>query len=84
MSRLTQSVAILLIMDCEFSTLEFERGLLTDLNSTGADMKNLPVTVTSGSAVFKAALRVRVQAGTTVEVFGTGFDFEAAVFADLM
>ena len=58
-------------------------GRLT-FHSTGGDVNNLPVTCTSGEATFKAALRVRVQAGTTVEVFGTGFDFELGVFADLI
>jgi hypothetical protein len=47
-------------------------------------VNNLPVTCTSGEATFKAALRVRVQAGTTVVAFGTGFDFELAVYADLI
>jgi len=47
-------------------------------------MNNLPIICKSGSATFKAALRVRVQAGTTVELFGTGFDFELGVYADLI
>jgi hypothetical protein len=47
-------------------------------------VNNLPVTCTSGEATFKAALRVRVQAGTTVVAFGTGFDFELVVYADLI
>lgn len=53
-------------------------------SSTGGEVNHLPVTITSGSATFKAALRVRVQAGTTVEVFGTGFNFELGVYADLI
>lgn len=54
------------------------------IDSTGGEVDNLPIICTSGSATFKAALRVRVQAGTTVEVFGTGFDFELGVYADLI
>ncbi|KAK0111472.1 hypothetical protein ONS95_001827 [Cadophora gregata] len=46
--------------------------------------KALPILITSGCATFKAALRVRVQAGTTVTLFGTGFDFEPGTFADLI
>lgn len=53
-------------------------------HSTGGEVNHLPIIVTSGSATFKAALRVRVQAGTTVELFGTGFDFELGVYADLI
>ncbi len=54
------------------------------LYSNGGETNALPVTVISGSATFKAALRVRVQAGTTVILFGTGFDFELGIFADLI
>ncbi|KAK0112052.1 hypothetical protein ONS96_001312 [Cadophora gregata f. sp. sojae] len=50
----------------------------------GAEAKALPILITSGCATFKAALRVRVQAGTTVTLFGTGFDFEPGTFADLI
>ena len=60
------------------------RVLSADLNSTGGQIGHLPIICTSGSATFKAALRVRIQAGTTVEVFGTGFDFELGVYADLI
>jgi hypothetical protein len=52
--------------------------------STGGQIGHLPIICTSGSATFKAALRVRIQAGTTVEIFGTGFDFELGVYADLI
>lgn len=52
--------------------------------STGGSVQHLPIEVRSGAAVFNAALRVRIQAGTTVEVFGTGFDFELGVSADLI
>ena len=38
----------------------------------------------SGAATFKAALRVRVEAGTTIEILGNGFDFELGVYADLV
>lgn len=54
------------------------------ITSSGGEVDHLPIICTSGSATFKAALRVRVQAGTTVEVFGTGFDFELGVYADLI
>lgn len=54
------------------------------ISSGGAAMNNLPIICTSGSATFKAALRIRVQAGTTVDLFGTGFDFELGVYADLI
>jgi hypothetical protein len=54
------------------------------IDSTGGEVDHLPIICTSGSATFKAALRVRVQAGTTVELFGTGFDFELGVYADLI
>jgi hypothetical protein len=47
-------------------------------------LKQLPITVISGGATIEAALRVRVHAGTTVEVFGTGFNFELGVFVDLL
>lgn len=47
-------------------------------------MGHIPITVTSGSASFNAALRVRIQAGTTVEVFGFGVDFELGVFATVI
>jgi hypothetical protein len=52
--------------------------------STGGETNSLPILCTSGSATFEAALRVRVQAGTTVECFGTGFDFSLGVYADLI
>jgi hypothetical protein len=57
---------------------------IADFISLGGSVDNLPITVTSGSATFKAALRVRIQTGTTVVLFGTGFDFELGVFADLI
>ena len=47
-------------------------------------MSQLPITVIAGEATIEAALRVRVQAGTTVEVFGTGFDFELGIYVDLL
>ncbi|KAH9211445.1 hypothetical protein DL95DRAFT_277326, partial [Leptodontidium sp. 2 PMI_412] len=59
-------------------------GEIIDHGFDGGETNALPVTITSGSATFKAALRVRVQAGTTVILFGTGFDFELGIFADLI
>ncbi|KAH6716008.1 hypothetical protein BKA61DRAFT_418113, partial [Leptodontidium sp. MPI-SDFR-AT-0119] len=59
-------------------------GEIIDHGFNGGETNALPVTITSGSATFKAALRVRVQAGTTVILFGTGFDFELGIFADLI
>ncbi|KAH8601596.1 hypothetical protein B0O99DRAFT_680724 [Bisporella sp. PMI_857] len=59
-------------------------GNIVDFDFGNGEIDNLPVTVNTGSATLKAALRVRVQAGTTVELFGTGFDFELGVFADLI
>lgn len=59
-------------------------GDIVDHGFNGGDTNALPIVITSGSATFKAALRVRVQAGTTVILFGTGFDFELGIFADLI
>lgn len=59
-------------------------GDIVDHGFSGGSVDNLPIICTSGSATFTAALRVRVQAGTTVELFGTGFDFELGVYADLI
>jgi len=46
-------------------------------------MKQLPIKCAFGEASLSVAIRVRVEAGTTVEVFGTGFDFELGVYVDL-
>lgn len=67
-----------------YITVDPLSGHIVDHGFTGGEVNHLPVTVTSGSATFKAALRVRIQAGTTVELFGTGFDFELGVYADLI
>ncbi|CAG8951737.1 hypothetical protein HYFRA_00005538 [Hymenoscyphus fraxineus] len=47
-------------------------------------MGHIPITVTSGSTAFHAALRVRIQAGTTVEVFGLGVHSELGVFGTVI
>ena len=51
--------------------------------SAGGELNQLPITIIAGEATIEASLRVRLQAGTTVEVFGTGFDFELGVYVDL-
>jgi hypothetical protein len=58
--------------------------ILTSVASTGGVVEQLPAVVISGSATFDAALRVRVQVGTTIELFGVGFDIEMAAYADLI
>ncbi|RFU24378.1 hypothetical protein B7463_g11961, partial [Scytalidium lignicola] len=67
-----------------YITVDPLSGDIVDHSFSGGSVQHLPVEVRSGSAIFRAALRVRVQAGTTVEVFGTGFDFELGVSADLI
>src|SRR5215469_679006 len=71
-------------MDCTASLTHPPKSEANTTISNGGDVNHLPVTVTSGSATFKAALRVQLQMGTTVELFGTGFDFELGVFANLI
>ena len=51
--------------------------------SAGGKLNQLPITIIAGEATIEASLRVRLQAGTTVEVFGTGFDFELGAYVDL-
>lgn len=70
--------------DGAYITVDPLGGDIVDHDFSGGITNNLPVTITSGSATFKAALRIRAQAGTTVEVFGTGFDFELGISADLI
>ena len=70
--------------DGAYITVDPLGGDIVDHGFNGGSVDHLPIICTSGSATFKAALRVRVQAGTTVELFGTGFDFELGVFADLI
>lgn len=70
--------------DGAYITVDPLGGDIVDHGFTGGNVDHLPIICTSGSATFKAALRVRVQAGTTVELFGTGFDFELGVYADLI
>ncbi|PBP23983.1 hypothetical protein BUE80_DR005180 [Diplocarpon rosae] len=62
------------------------KGTIVDHGFTGGKTNALPVIVTTASqaTTFKASLRVRVQAGTTVILFGTGFDFELGIFVDLI
>ncbi|KAE9370800.1 hypothetical protein N431DRAFT_379518 [Stipitochalara longipes BDJ] len=67
-----------------YITVDPLEGKIIDHGFTGGDTNSLPIICTSGSATFKAAVRVRLQAGTTVAVFGTGFDFSLGVYADLI
>lgn len=67
-----------------YITVDPLEGKIIDHGFTGGETNSLPIICTSGSATFKAALRVRVQAGTTVAIFGTGFDFSLGVYADLI
>jgi hypothetical protein len=61
-----------------------EDHLLTPYLSAGATADGLPVTVTNGKATFIASLKARVQVGSTVKLFGTGFDFEMGLFLNLV
>ncbi|CAG8979742.1 hypothetical protein HYALB_00013486 [Hymenoscyphus albidus] len=64
-------------------TLKTSVGLILSPNAHG-QMYHVPITVASGSTSFHAALRVRIQAGTTVEVFGLGVYFELGVFGTVI
>lgn len=57
--------------------------LLLILYSAHGALNQLPILLVSGEATIEAALRVRVQTGTSVQVFGTGFNFELGVFVDM-
>ncbi|KAK6580726.1 hypothetical protein PZA11_006962 [Diplocarpon coronariae] len=69
-----------------FITVDPLLGTIVEHGFTGGKTNALPITVTTatGGTTFKASLRVRVQAGTTVSLFGTGFDFELGIFVDLI
>ncbi|TAQ84444.1 hypothetical protein B7494_g7235 [Chlorociboria aeruginascens] len=70
--------------DGAFVTIDPLKGTILNQSFAGGSFDHLPVTVNSGSATLDAALRITVQGGTTVKVFGTGFDFEVGVTADLI
>lgn len=65
-----------------------ELDLLADLiknhDSPGALMNDLPITVLADEAKLQAAIRCRVEAGTSISLLGIGYDFELGVHADLL
>ncbi|KAI1000912.1 hypothetical protein K3495_g7286 [Podosphaera aphanis] len=54
------------------------------VTSKQGPVNSLPIIVRSGRSEFAAALRVRFQGGVTIMHSGTGYDFELAIFANLL
>ncbi|KAI0417321.1 hypothetical protein F5X98DRAFT_387371 [Xylaria grammica] len=62
------------------------KGDIDDSAFGGLNSQSLPVTVTSGTATFKADLRLRVQAGAeaSIDLFGIGAGAVVGIYANLI
>ncbi|TGO08155.1 hypothetical protein BTUL_0223g00110 [Botrytis tulipae] len=57
-------------------------GELVEENLKGIKAKSIPAKFKSGAGCFSVALRFKLKAGTSVEVFNFGFKFEAGAYID--
>lgn len=87
--QLTVSDAVDITTGFDFSfpkgasfTLNPVNGDLVSVNIGDAQVTGIPIVFKDGKACVSALLRVKLQAGVSLEVFGTGFSFESGVFFD--
>ncbi|KAF7910387.1 uncharacterized protein EAE98_012074 [Botrytis deweyae] len=68
--------------DDTFIILNSLSGELVEENLKGIKAKSMPAKFKSGAGCFSVALRFKLKAGTSVEVFKFGFKFEAGAYID--
>ncbi|KAI9651314.1 hypothetical protein NHQ30_001353 [Ciborinia camelliae] len=66
--------------DNSYIVLNPLKGELVEENLEGIKVSAIPVEFKSGTACVTVALRYKLKAGTSVEVFGFGFKFEAGAY----
>ncbi|ORY70069.1 uncharacterized protein BCR38DRAFT_405721 [Pseudomassariella vexata] len=74
------------LADGAFLEADIFGGDITNSFFDGISSKSLPVTVTSGTATFKADLRLRVQCGaeSSIDVFGIGAGAVVGIYANII
>ncbi|KAF7945055.1 hypothetical protein EAE96_009837 [Botrytis aclada] len=68
--------------DDTFIILNLLSGELVEENLKGIKAKAIPAKFKSGAGCFNVALRFKLKAGTSVEVFNFGFKFEAGAYIE--
>ncbi|EFX05274.1 hypothetical protein CMQ_3343 [Grosmannia clavigera kw1407] len=63
---------------------DIRKGTIVDSLFTDTTVTAIPITVSSGDATFKADLRLRVEAGASVDILGAGLDAELGIYANIL